>query len=294
MLGLFYDTLISFGRCLSFEQVESAGGLLGRLLWTALPGRRKLAIDSVAERLGLEREAAAALIRRNFQHTCRSFLESALTPRVDWRFVRDRLEIATPERLALLQADRTPIVFPSGHFGAWELVPRTFKLLLSPERRQCFIVRRNRDQTMHEALLRLRAAPGTRILEHRQSAFSIARELKRGGACGFLVDHNCRRDEAVFLPFLGKVAAVNMGPALLAVRTNATVWPVSMIRKPGPRYVFHLGEPCAVDQFTGEIAERVAGVAAFYTAAVEDVVRAHPEQWFWMHNRWKTRPADEA
>jgi KDO2-lipid IV(A) lauroyltransferase len=292
MLDIFYDILITLGRRMSFEQVESAGALLGRGLWLALPGRRKLATRAVMERLGLDRKTASALIKINFRHTCQAFLESALTPRVDWRFEQDRLDVTPAERHARMRTDPSPLIFATGHFGAWEFMPRTLRLFIMRER-QGIVVRTNRNLALNAAMLRLRGQPRMRVYEHRKSAFSIARDLKQGGGCGLLVDHNCRRDEAIFLPFLGKIAAVNMGPALLAVRAKATIWPVFILRKPGPRYELMIDEPCVTSELTGDVETRVRDVALFYTQAVERVVRAYPEQWFWMHNRWKTRPAEE-
>jgi KDO2-lipid IV(A) lauroyltransferase len=106
----------------------------------------------------------------------------------------------------------------------------------------------------------------------------------------FLVDHNCSREEAVFLPFLGKTAAVNMGPALLALRSKALVLPVFLLREEGMQYRFQVGEALDTATLTGTREEKIRAIARFYTRAVEHMVHERPEQWFWMHKRWKTRP----
>jgi len=292
MFNLAYEAAVTLGCAMSFENIETAGGLLGRVLWTVLPARRRLATQAIAERLQLGQAQATDLARSSFQHSCRAFLELLFSPRLDWRFIHDRIEIPYPERLAALVADPAPAVIAGAHFGAWELGSGLTRLVL-PRTHKAVVVRSNRDKALNEVMIRLRQRPGLRVLEHRQSAFTIAKYLKRGGACAFLVDHNCRRDEAIFLPFLGKIAAVNKGPALLAVKTNATVWPVFFVRKPGPRYILHLSEPFETASLAGDTQERVAAVATHYTAAVEAMVRAWPEQWLWMHNRWKTRPLEE-
>jgi len=183
------------------------------------------------------------------------------------------------------------MILATAHLGAWELLAGIFRLFVRHEHR-CIVTRRYRDQALNLLLLRLRSRPGVRVLEHRHSAFEISRTLKVGGACAFLVDHNCRRDEAVFLPFLGKTAAVNMGPALLAIRNNALVWPGCLLRQPGGRYRFRLSQPLDPTTLSGTLREKIETVATFYTSAIEAEVRACPEQWFWMHNRWKTQPVE--
>ena len=104
----------------------------------------------------------------------------------------------------------------------------------------------------------------------------------------FLVDHNTSRDEAIFLPFLGEEAAVNRGPALIAVRSNALVCPIFLLRDKD-KYVLCMEEPLDPLELQGTSEEKIEAVTRFYTAAVERIVRRAPEQWFWMHNRWKTK-----
>ena len=74
-----------------------------------------------------------------------------------------------------------------------------------------------------------------------------------GGAAAFLTDHNCSRSEAVFLPFLGRVAAVNMGPAVLALRAKAPIIPVFLLRRPDGRYEYLVEPPLETAGLTGGI-----------------------------------------
>jgi KDO2-lipid IV(A) lauroyltransferase len=92
------------------------------------------------------------------------------------------------------------------------------------------------------------------------------------------------------MPFLGEEAAVNAGPALLAVRGKALVWPVVLVRE-GKDYVFRLLKPLDTAELTGTREENIQTAARFYTDAIEEFIREHPEQWFWMHDRWKTKSA---
>lgn len=291
MRELLYEILTSAGRRMSFEQTARLGNALGRLLWQALPGRRKLAVEAMVRHLGISKPEAGRLAKESFRHNARSFVEIMVTQRMDPRFLAEGVTFADPERVRFLAETKRPVIFATGHLGAWEL--QTGSLGAFEGKRKIVVVRRPKDRALHEVMMRLRTRPMVDVVPHRQAVMPVLRILRKGGMAAFLVDHNCTRDEAVFLPFLGQTAAVNLGPALLAVRAKALVVPGFLVRAEDGRYVQHFDEPLDTASLEGERDEKVQATAEFYTRAVETYVRRYPEQWFWMHKRWKTRPPEE-
>ena len=282
-----------WGDALGFGPVGRAGDNLGNLLWLALPKRRRtMATDAVARHLGVPYAEARRIARASFSSNCRSFLELLLARRADWHFMTERLEYADPDNLAAASVDPEPAVMATAHLGSWELMAGALQLVHHRQHKG-IVIRTTKDEALNRLILRLRTRPGVQIIEHRNASRPTLEILRQGGSVAFLVDHNCRRSEAVFLPFLGETAAVNMGPALLAVRAKAAIWPVFMMRASEGRYRLHMGEPLRTSTLKGSIQERVRQAAAFYTRAVEEQIRSYPEQWFWMHRRWKTRPGQE-
>lgn len=277
----------------SFEGLATFGDRMGDLMWYAMPGRRQYTTQTIIERLGVPADRAEQLARASFRHNARSFLEILHVHRFGFEDRGGRLHIAQPDLFDALLRSKRPIVGVTAHLGAWEL----FSGLLGQfdaSRPRIVVVRRQGNPTLNALIMRLRSARGAEVIEHRDAARKVLRGLKHNGMAGFLVDHNCNRREAVFLPFLGKQAAVNVGPALLALRAEAEVWPIFLVRE-DDRYVLRFSSPLDTRLVSGERAQRIETVAAFYTQAVEEHVRAFPEQWFWMHKRWKTRPvASEA
>lgn len=289
MNQLFYETLSAFGQRLDFDSSWSAGKVIGTTLWHGLPARREETIQAIISRLGLAPEQAVVVARESFVNSCRSFLELFLARRVDHRFLRERVIIQNPELLRTAQQQERPIVATTAHFGSWEIQSGLMSAFL-PGRQTQVVVRKQRNQAMYDMITRLRSRPGMEIVPHRLAARRVLRCLAKNGATGFLVDHNCSRDEAVFLPFLGKIAAVNMGPALLALRAKAVIWPTFIRRIDRGRYEFILSKPLDTAELSGSRQKKIENIARFYTNAVADQVRICPEQWFWMHRRWKTRP----
>ena len=108
------------------------------------------------------------------------------------------------------------------------------------------------------------------------------------------MDTNMTPPQGVFVPFFGVAACTASGMARIAVRTGAAVVPGFLLwQEDEGRYVLRFGEELAVADTGDAEADAVANTARF-TEVMEAYIRQYPEQWLWMHRRWKTRPAGEA
>ncbi|MCF8109830.1 MAG: lysophospholipid acyltransferase family protein [Desulfohalobiaceae bacterium] len=291
MKSLLYQGLSVLTQRLSLQQKHRAGRWLGRMMWRLLPKRRKLATEAIALHLGQSRDQAAQSARESFQQAGCAFLELFANRTLDHRFLQEHVHIADPDRFfAVLKTER-PIVTASGHFGAWELLAGVFNLA-SGSRPAQIIAYYPKDRELNRLLIHLRQHAGTEIVSNRRTTGKISRCLRQNGISGFLVDHNCTRRKAVFLPFLEKTAAVNMGPAYLALLNKALVWPVFLRRDGNGQYTLNCQEPLDTCSLSGSKEEKIKAIADFYTRAVQKQLLQAPEQWLWMHDRWKTQPKE--
>lgn len=293
MLDILYNSMLPLGTSRSLGQLRAAGDGLGRLMWAMLRDRRRETILAIAGHLGLSEKQAAVLGAASFRHTACSFLEIFFARRMDPAFLRESLEFDNPDLMRRMGQSRRPVVAVGAHIGCWELMVGLFSLF--PSKTSCqVVVRLPKDQALAAMIMHMRSQPGVDILPHRDAATQTLPFLRKGGMAAFLVDHNCRRNEAEFLPFLGQVAAVNKGPAILALRAKAEVWPIFPLRLPGDRVRIVVFDPLDTAALEGSRQERITAICRFYTDAVERIVRSYPEQWFWMHRRWKTQPRSVA
>ena len=291
MRDIIYNILICCLMRLPLKGLHFIGNLLGGIIWYFARSRRKYAINAVKDRLKVSRSQAKKIARSSFFNSGCSFLE-IIYQNDDHRFLNNRVEITDPVKLRYMQSLSRPIVFTCAHFGGWELLSDIVKMLLDKKEGMA-VVRLPKDESLARVMMHLRCKSRIKVIPHRNSAAKILRHLKSGGIVGFLTDHNCNRNEALFLPFLGKSAAVNSGPALLAVRSGAVVCPLFLMRLPGGKYRLLFEQPLDTLELKGSRQEKIEECARFYTRATEKIVREHPEQWFWMHKRWKTRPPEE-
>lgn len=266
--------LYAFARC------------LGGLFWYCIPSRRRLATEALQKHLRLSPAEAERIARQSFKENFQSFFE--IFHVAEFFTYKSVSVFHSPESIAVLQADDAPIVIATAHLGAWELMPGLATDLLS-DREGMVIVRKQKDPALNRVISEMRSARGMLSIDHRQASQIVLPKLRAKGVAAFLVDHNCNRNEAVFLPFLEDIAAVNAGPAHLALRTKASVYPVFLLRDGKGSHILHILAPLRTADLTGTLQERLREIARFYTDAVASMVRQYPEQWFWMHQRWKTR-----
>ena len=266
--------LYAFARC------------LGVLFWYCIPSRRRMAVAAVKKHLRVSEEEAKRIARQSFKENFQSFFE--IFHVADFFTFESISVFHSPESIDVLKADNSPIVIVTAHLGSWELMSGLAADLLS-DRERMVIVRSQRDPALNRIVSEMRSARGIVSIDHRQASPIVLPKLRARGVAAFLVDHNCSRKEAEFLPFLEDIAAVNTGPAHLALRTKASVYPVFLLRDGKGGHILHILDPLHTGELSGSVQERLREIARFYTDAVVSMVRQYPEQWFWMHQRWKTR-----
>ncbi len=177
------------------------------------------------------------------------------------------------------------VLFYTAHLGNWELSAFAHALMSAP----MHVVVRPLDNPLLDALAaRYRALSGNLVIEKKDYARGILKALARNEAVGILADQNASPAEGVFVDFFGRKACAHEGFARIAAHSGATVIPgFALWSQTENRYVLHFFPPVAM---TGD---SLADTQALH-AHLQAVIRRHPEQWLWIHRRWKTRPAGEA
>jgi KDO2-lipid IV(A) lauroyltransferase len=271
------------------DEAIERGARLGRF-WHALDRRhRRLAAGNIRLALGLDPASAARIARASFENIGRTLAEFALAAgRIDELLARVELDGA--DRLHTALAAGRGVFIVSGHCGNWELLGAR----LAREVPLTSIARAMANPFVDETVAGLRRAAGVRTVDSRAAAREVLRTLGRGEAVGVLLDQNASRGERVFVNFLGRPAATNFGLAMLALKSGAPVLPAFSARGAGGRHRAWIGEPIEPAS-AGERGTRIGVATARYTAAIESWIRRHPDQWFWVHDRWKRSPGpDEA
>ncbi len=230
------------------------------------------------------------LVAEVFANLGRTAVDVARSDRLASR--PDDAEVAVEglERLLAARARGNGVLLVTAHFGPWELLP----LMAVRRYEPIHVVARPLDNSRLDDLLTAwRERGGNRVIRKRRAVQAILHVLRRGKTVGILIDQHVSEREGVVVPFFGRPASTASAPALIALRSGAAVLPVGITRRPGRRrYRIRVGAEIPVRR-SGDVKADLAENTARFTAAIEAMIREQPEQWFWVHRRWKTRqPVD--
>ena len=187
------------------------------------------------------------------------------------------------------------ILLLTAHFGNWELLAKTFGL----KGYKGNVLARPLDNPFIEKILYdLRTASGNKVIYNRENAVkNIIKALNEKEIVGFLPDENASKRIGVFVDFFGVKACTMPGMANIAAKTKLPVIPAFIVRIKGKggNYSKHrlIIEPPLDIKYTGDRKTDTMNILKLFNEKIEDIIKQYPEQWFWIHNRWKTRPDDE-
>jgi KDO2-lipid IV(A) lauroyltransferase len=266
------------------------GRALGRLARVLDRRHRVVAEENAAWALGLSRAEARRFVRRVYSNVGATAVESLLLPRLLCRReITDFCRFEGLEHLDVaLERGRGAIVV-TAHIGNWELSGVTMAHHVG----SLLSVARALDNPLLEAHFHtVRHQLGQRIVDREGALRHVVRHLREGGVVAMLIDQNQRR-EGVFVDFFGRLASTVPTPARIALKYD-----VPVLAACGHRTGKGLFQQGRVDPpfeliRTGDLEADVAANTALFTRRIEQFVREHPDQWFWLHSRWKKRPAEE-
>jgi KDO2-lipid IV(A) lauroyltransferase len=196
------------------------------------------------------------------------------------------IDIEGTEHIESARARGRGTVFVTGHLGNWEMSALAWGWLKEP----IGVVARPLDNPALDAKLNaFRARSGNLVISKRRALPDILRLLRQGRGVGILIDQNVQEDDGIFVEFFGRPAATTTVAAALAVKTGCAIVPAYCETMPSGRYRVVCEPPFAWTP-SGSRQADIAQITQGLTARIESWVRQRPEQWLWIHRRWKTQP----
>lgn len=200
---------------------------------------------------------------------------------------RDWIRYEGLERYLAAEARGKGVLIVTGHLGAWELSSFYHSLMGHP---MGMVIRRLDNRELDAFVNRIRCLHGNRVNHKDDFARGLLMAMRRGETVGILMDTNMTPPQGMFVEFFGALACTASGLARVALKTGAAVLPGFLVWEAAEhRYVLHFGEEIPVVE-TGDAEADVLALTQRCTWAIEAWVRRYPEQWLWIHRRWKTRP----
>ncbi|MBM4032184.1 MAG: lysophospholipid acyltransferase family protein [Planctomycetes bacterium] len=266
------------------------GRILGAVARFVDRGHRRLAEANAAWALGVGPDEARGIVRRLYRNMSTNFVEDLMLPKtLKRRRLEDFARIEGAEHLRAALAQGKGAIVVTGHLGNWELAGLALAHLAGST---MAVARELSNPRLEARMRRFRERGGLRVAARDGALRHVLTHLRAGGCVAMLIDQNQRKG-GVFVPFFGKLAATVPSPASLALKYGVPVlFGYGYRVGDGLFHCFHLDPPFELIR-TGDYRADVVANTALFTKRVEDCVRRHPDQWFWVHQRWRKRPPEE-
>jgi len=254
-----------------------------RLLDLAIPRLRRVAYRNLS--LALPEANRVKIVDGVFRSIARTIVTFAKFPSIRKENLAHWIRCEGGEYFDNALHEGRGVLFATAHMGNWELSAYAHALLRAPMN----VVVRPLDNPLIDRLVeRRRGLSGNRPIFKKDFARAILKALGSNEAVGILIDQNATADNGVFVDFFGVPACAGTGFAKLAAHSGAAVIPgFALWSEEERRYLLRFYAPIPI---TGDALHDTQALQA----KLEEVIRAYPDQWLWIHRRWKTRPAGEA
>ena len=277
-----------FARLVPLCVLRPAGGLLGRVVYQVLPRYRRLTLENLKAAFSGEKSdpEIKKIAAKVFENLGKNAAELLNFPKINRGNLEKLVKIKGLEKLDGALAHGNGVILITAHFGNWELLAISMRL---KGYKGAAIARRIYFEKYDNFLNRLRGIHDVDVIYRDDSPKKVLRVLKGNGIMGILADQDVDSVDGVFVDFFGMPAYTPSGPVLLAVSSGAKIVPAFIIRRNGSHELV-IEDPIELDD-TGEKEKDVVTNTQRWSAVVESYIKRYPEQWVWMHRRWKTKKA---
>lgn len=233
------------------------------------------------------------LLARNAHEMAKFVADTLFLPRITRKWIDQNIDYKDfMSLLEKLKEEGRPIMLIGAHLGSFELVPPMAGILGHPIHS---VARPFRSKTLDETITALRQYHGARVVSREGAIKKLKKLLAARQTIGILCDQNVTRKNAVFVPWFNTLAATTKAPGYLALEPGSVIIAIFSFRE-GKKFklafqqidISNIRENQALTQD-----EKITKITEVFAQAIESAIRAHPEKWFWIHRRWKTRPEGE-
>ena len=267
------------------------GELIGKLLFRLLPSRREIGLKNLRIAFGdeLSDEKREEILRTTFTNLGKTMVETLRMPKISREELLEKVEIVGEEHCQAAMAKGRGLIYLTGHMGCWEFSSHAYS---AAGYRANTVMRPLDNPFLNDEICKRRMMFGNKLIYRGNGLKQILSALKKGERVGILMDQNTLRSKGIFVDFFGKPACTIPVIAIVALRYNVPVVPGFIVRTGFDTHRLVFGPEIEIER-SGDRQKDIAANTAKFNTIIEDVIRQYPDQWFWIHNRWKTRPPEE-
>jgi KDO2-lipid IV(A) lauroyltransferase len=274
------------------EQIKALPiNLGGRFIYHFLPYRKKLVLANIKQVFGnqLNDIQKKHLAKAYYSHLVTSLKEALQLRFISEKKLRDRVEVIGHEQMLSVVAGQKGVLVVTGHFGNWEFAPLGGVLNFKEFKGQFHFIRRTlRFKMLERMMFKNYYQAGLNVIPKKNSLEQVCIALEQNHAVIFVLDQHASlvNRDGIAVEFFGKKAGTYRSLATLSRHTGVPVVPAAGYRLPNGKHVLEFFEPIPWKDY-GTTQESLYYNTLAYNQALERIILTHPEQWNWMHKRWK-------
>ncbi len=281
---LLFLCLHGLARLVSFDVATGTGAFLGLCVFSLTRIRREVTLDNLRHAFPEKTEGELRAIARGaFKTYGISITQMLWAGRASVDELKSKVNIGDAGVIERALSRGKGLILMSGHFGAWELLVSSLRLLLGVP--FVIIVQTQRNRRINALVDRLRSRFGNLTVPLGPSIRQVMTALREGKVVAILGDQSGPR-ESVFVDFFGRPAATHRGPAAFSLRNDTPIVMVFLVRQRDGTYDA-LFEEVDRSGLAGSGEENVIELTRRHTRVLEAYIRRYPDHWLWMHKRWK-------
>lgn len=291
LVYLGYCAVTALAGAVPLRACDWLGKSCGWLAWVVAVPYRRLARRNLRIAFAGEHDEVwiRDVTRRQFEAIGRNFLISLKLTAIPPEKIQDLVVYECHEHVLAAIARGKGVIVAISHLGPWELYSQLAKLC--PGVPNATMYRPLGNRFINASVVGQRARFGVALFDKSTGVYGPMKHLRDGGGLGILLDQHAG-DLGIWSPFLGRLASTTNLPALLSLRTGAPVVTASFLPDGPRRWKVFYQPPHFPPEKPGPLAEEAARITAALNADLETAIRRAPQEWFWLHNRWKTpKPA---
>ena len=268
--------------------------LTGRFIYSCLPYRRKVVMANIDQVFGdkLTHKQKAHLAKAFYSHLATSIKEMIHLRFMSDETLRASVEVRGHERMLNIVDQKRGVLVLTGHFGSWEFAPIGGVANFKQFKGQFHFIRRTLgNKTIERILFRRYYQAGLNVIPKKNSLQQVCDALDQNHAVIFVMDQHATltNRDGIAVEFFGKKAGTYRSLASFARHTGVPVVPAAGYRLENGSHVLEFHEPIIWQDY-GSTQESIYRNTLAYNQALESIILAHPEQWLWLHKRWKLAP----
>ncbi len=278
-------TLRLIARILPYHLLQRLGKYIGLIVYYIFPVRKKIVKRNLDIAFpGLSNKQRKRMIRKTYINLVVTILEGLKIPYLGDRFFKDMIQAEGFEVLDELKKQGKGAILVGGHLGNWELNAVYIAHLGYP----LSVIARPLHNSLTDALItKIRHVQGLEIIPVGIAVKKALKRLRENRFVGFVMDQDARKD-GVFIEFFNKPASTAIGPATFAWQTDLPIVFCHAFRAYNGKHHLQVDQPIFMDK-SRDRHDEILRVTRLYTKRLEEVIKEHPEQYFWFHNRYRTQ-----